>query len=97
MLTKQLKTLARHAAIYGSADVFSQVINLALVPILTLYLSTPDYGVLGILLLFGVMIKILFRMGLDSGFFRIYYDVITLFARPIVQHESEVESEAVTA
>jgi O-antigen/teichoic acid export membrane protein len=74
MLTKQLKTLARHAAIYGSADVFGRVINFLLLPILTRHLSTFDYGVLGILLLFGVMTKIGFRMGLDSGFFRIYYE-----------------------
>jgi O-antigen/teichoic acid export membrane protein len=74
MLVAHLKTLARHAAIYGSADVFTNVINFILVPIITRHLSPSDYGALGILLLFGAMSKILFRMGLDSAFFRIYYD-----------------------
>jgi O-antigen/teichoic acid export membrane protein len=74
MLGTQIRTLARHAAIYGSADVFGNVINFLLLPIITRHLSTSDYGALGILLLFGVMTKILFRMGLDSGFFRIYYE-----------------------
>jgi O-antigen/teichoic acid export membrane protein len=74
MLLNQVKTLARHAAVYGSADVFGRVINFLLLPLLTRHLSTFDYGVLGILLLFGVMTKLLFRMGLDSGFFRIYYE-----------------------
>jgi O-antigen/teichoic acid export membrane protein len=74
MLKEQLKTLGRHAVIYGSADVFPRVINFLLVPVFTRYLSPENYGVLGILVLFGVTTKILFRMGLDSGFFRLYYE-----------------------
>ncbi len=74
MLREQIKTLGRHAAIYGSADVFGRAINFLLLPILTRHLSPAEYGALGILLLFGVTTKILFRMGLDSSFFRLYYD-----------------------
>lgn len=84
MLVSHLKTLSRHAAIYGSADVFTNVINLILVPIITRHLSPSDYGALGILLLFGAMAKILFRMGLDSGFFRIYYDQNTDHERGVL-------------
>ena len=36
MLVSHLKTLGRHAAIYGSADIFSNVINFILVPVITL-------------------------------------------------------------
>ena len=53
MLQTQLKTLARHAAIYGSADVFGTVVNFALLPIITRHLSPTEYGTLGILLLFA--------------------------------------------
>ena len=74
MLREQLKTLGRQAAIYGTADVFRPVINLVLLPIITRHLSLAEFGILGILLLFGTLTKILFRMGLDSGFFRIYYE-----------------------
>ena len=74
MLQTHIKTLSKHAAVYGSADVFGTVINFALLPIITRHLSPTEYGALGILLLFGVITKILFRMGLDSGFFRIYYE-----------------------
>jgi O-antigen/teichoic acid export membrane protein len=74
MLLAQLKTLFRHSAIYGAADVFGTLINFLLLPILTRHLTSSDYGTLGILLLLGVTAKILFRMGLDSGFFRIYYE-----------------------
>ena len=74
MLKTHVKTLARHAAIYGSADVFGNVISFLLLPVMTRHLSTSEYGALGILLFFAVMTKVLFRMGLDSGFFRIYYE-----------------------
>ena len=74
MLREQLKTLGRQAAIYGSADVFRPVINFVLLPIISRHLTLAEFGTLGILLLFGTLTKILFRMGLDSGFFRIYYE-----------------------
>ena len=74
MVLAHLKTLLRHSAIYGAADVFGTLVNFVLLPILTRHLTSTDYGTLGILLLFGVSTKILFRMGLDSGFFRIYYE-----------------------
>ena len=74
MVLAHLKTLLRHSAIYGAADVLGTLVNFILLPILTRHLTSADYGTLGILLLFGVSTKILFRMGLDSGFFRIYYE-----------------------
>src|SRR3989304_4631541 len=74
VLLAQLKTLFRHSAIYGAADVFGTLVNFLLLPILTRHLTSSDYGTLGLLLLLGVTLKILFRMGLDAGFFRIYYE-----------------------
>jgi O-antigen/teichoic acid export membrane protein len=38
------------------------------------FLSPADYGNLGLLLLFNSLAKIAFRMGLDQGFFRLYYE-----------------------
>jgi O-antigen/teichoic acid export membrane protein len=73
-LATQLRKLAGHSALYGSADVVSQIVNLALTPLYTAFLSPRDYGVLAVLFLFSSVSKILFRMGLDAGFFRVYYD-----------------------
>jgi len=64
-----------HSAVYGSADVLSQVVNLLLMPLFVHFLTTDDYGILALLFLFGTVAKVLFRMGLDAGFFRIYYDL----------------------
>lgn len=77
MIRAELNKLIQHGVIYGASDVIPYVINFFLIPVFTSYLSETDYGALGILLLFGVMTKIFFRMGLDSGFFRIYYDLPT--------------------
>jgi O-antigen/teichoic acid export membrane protein len=80
----ELKKLAHHSAIYGAADVIPYLVNFLLLPIFTAYLSREDYGALGILLLFGVLTKIFFRMGLDSGFFRIYYELTSERDRKIL-------------
>ncbi len=74
-LAGQLKKLASHSALYGAADVFTNLINFLLVPLYTAYLSPSDYGVLALLLLFSTLAKILFRLGLDSAFFRVHYDL----------------------
>ena len=70
-----LKRLLSHAAVYGSADVFTNVVNFLLVPVYTRYLSPTDYGTLAILFLFSTVAKIVFRLGLDQGFLRVYYDL----------------------
>ena len=75
MIRAELSKLAHHSAIYGAADVLPYLVNFFLLRVFTAYLTREDYGALGILLLFGVLTKIFFRMGLDAGFFRIYYEL----------------------
>jgi len=74
-LAAHLKELFGHSAVYGSQDVAAQVINLALTPLYTWILTTADFGIIALLFTFSTVAKIAFRMGLDSGFFRIYYDL----------------------
>jgi O-antigen/teichoic acid export membrane protein len=73
-LVAHLRRLATHSAVYGLADVFTSVINFLLVPIYTSRLATTEYGNLALLLLFSTLAKIVFRLGLDAGFFRLYYE-----------------------
>jgi len=70
-----LKRLFSQAAVYGSADVFSNLLNFLLVPIYTKYLAPSDYGTLALLFLFSAVAKVIFRMKLDEGFLRVYYDL----------------------
>lgn len=74
-LRPQLRKLFSHSALYGAADVFSNAVNFLLVPLYTAFLSPRDYGDLALLLLFSTLAKILFRLGLDSAFFRIHYEM----------------------
>ncbi len=69
-----LKKLATHSAVYGAADVLQSGINFLLIPVYTSFLTPADYGNLALLLLFGTLAKIVFRLGLDAGFFRVHYD-----------------------
>jgi len=74
-LSTHLKTLFAHSAIYGSQDAAAQVINLALTPLYVAILTPTEVGVIVILFTFSTVAKVVFRLGLDSGFFRIYYDL----------------------
>jgi len=74
-LVAHLRRLASHAAVYGAADVFGSAVNLLLLPWYTDWLAPVEYRDLGILALVTAVMKILFRLGLDAGFFRVHYDV----------------------
>ena len=76
-LFPHLRKLAGQSAVYGAADVFTNVVNLLLIPLYTSYLTKEDYGNLALLILFGTFAKIVFRLGLDAGFFRIHYSLET--------------------
>ena len=74
--SRHLKKLASHSAVYGAADVFTNVVNFLLIP---LYTALPDAGGLRrtwrCCSLFSTVAKIVFRLGLDAGFFRVHYDL----------------------
>ena len=97
MIRTELKRLAHHSAIYGAADVLPYLVNFFLLPVFTAYLSPRDYGAFGILNLFSVLTKILFRMGLDSGFFRIYYELTTERERKVLATTLFVSAFATSA
>jgi O-antigen/teichoic acid export membrane protein len=76
-LSAHLKKLAAHSAVYGAADVFTSVVNFILFPLYTSFLTPTDYGHLALLITFGTVAKIVFRLGLDAGFFRVHYEMET--------------------
>ena len=48
-LFSKLRKLATHSLVYGAADVFTNVVNLLLVPLYTSFLTQVDYGNLALL------------------------------------------------
>lgn len=53
---------------------FASAVSFLLLPLFTKWMSPGEYGTFALLLLFSSFAKILFRLGLDSGFFRVHYD-----------------------
>jgi O-antigen/teichoic acid export membrane protein len=74
-LAAQLRALLTHSMVYGAADVFAAALNVLLLPVFTAWLGAREYGTLALLILFGALAKILVRLGLDAGFFRVHYDL----------------------
>ncbi|HET8647681.1 MAG TPA: polysaccharide biosynthesis C-terminal domain-containing protein [Vicinamibacteria bacterium] len=74
-LGAQLRALGGQSLVYGSADAFAFALNVLLLPVYSSYLSAAQYGALALLLLFGSLAKIVVRLGLDAGFFRVHYDL----------------------
>lgn len=73
----RLRALARNLAIYGIGDVAASIVSFLLLPLYVRYLTPADYGAIGLLLSGEVVAKIVFRMGLDGAFMRLYYDCRT--------------------
>jgi O-antigen/teichoic acid export membrane protein len=74
-ISAHLKKLVAHSAIYGSQDAAAQLINLALTPLYVWILTPTEVGLIVVLFTFSAVAKVVFRLGLDSGFFRIHYDL----------------------
>ena len=96
-LTGQLRALLGQSLVYGTADVFARGLNFLLLPVYFRYLSLSDFGTLGLLLLFSSLAKIVVRMGLDAGFFRVHYDLEEREARRRLAGTALVFSVAVAA
>jgi O-antigen/teichoic acid export membrane protein len=71
----KIRELSKNMAIYGLGDVAVSIVNFLLLGVFVKYLTTADYGVLGLLGSVEVVAKITFRFGLDGSFMRLFYDV----------------------
>jgi len=71
----KIRELSKNMAIYGLGDVAVSIVNFLLLGVFVKYLTTADYGVLGLLGSVEVVAKIIFRFGLDGSFMRLFYDV----------------------
>ena len=71
----QVRRLAGQSALYGLADVLPNVAQPAARPALHARSCRPrTTATLALLALFSTLAKIVFRLGLDAGFFRVHYD-----------------------
>ena len=73
-LFEKFKETGKHGIVFGLGSTLHQLIALLLLPIYTTYLTTSDYGVLGLLSITGQILGIIFALSLTSALFRSYYD-----------------------
>jgi O-antigen/teichoic acid export membrane protein len=71
-MLKKLLALLSDAAIYGVSNALSQLINLCLLPLLTVYLTKSDYGVMGRLTMFAMVFGPLANLGMTNAIYRRY-------------------------
>ncbi|MFH0930367.1 MAG: oligosaccharide flippase family protein [Candidatus Zixiibacteriota bacterium] len=69
---RTLKTIAKHTAIYSTADLLAKAVGFFLLPIYTRYLSPADYGILELLSVSLTIIIIFVQQGMQTSFFRAY-------------------------
>jgi len=73
-MSKKIKTLAKHSAIYGLGSVLTASAGFILIPIYTHALSTTEYGVLEILNRIADVLILVMFMGVRQAYVRIYFD-----------------------
>jgi O-antigen/teichoic acid export membrane protein len=71
-IRKEIRTAARHMAVYGLGGMLVKAIGFLMLPFYTHYLNPVDYGVLEILDLTMSVIGLLLNMGLVPAFMRCY-------------------------
>jgi O-antigen/teichoic acid export membrane protein len=73
-LSRQLRRLAKHSAIYGVGGIVSRLIAVLLLPLYTRYLTPADYGAVETVVALSAVLVTVLRLGISSAFFRFYFD-----------------------
>lgn len=69
-----LKRLTKGSLIYGLGDLFQRIIGFLLIPVYTRFLTTSDYGIVGVTNAVASIFGIFLGMGLRGSITRHYYD-----------------------
>ena len=83
-----LKSVGKHAIIYGIGDLLGKSIGFLLIPVYTAYLRPEEYGTLDLLDLTGYLVGLFVAMGMTAAVFRFYH------ASDDEAHRDEVVSSA---
>lgn len=74
ILYEKLKETARETAIYGVGSVLNKVAGFLLLPLYTKFLTPAEFGVVGLLLVTELAAAIVIQCGLQTAFFRSYFE-----------------------
>jgi O-antigen/teichoic acid export membrane protein len=73
-LSRELKRLGTQSAIYGLGGVISRLIAVFLIPVYTVYLGRVGFGKIETIIALTSVLVIVLRLGIQSAFFRFYFD-----------------------
>ena len=68
----RLRTVGKHALVYGAGVVISRAASFVMLPIYTRYLTTADYGVLELLEMTTTVVGMLVGLGFGGALFKFY-------------------------
>ena len=72
-LAAQIQRLGKHSVIYGLGGLIQRIVAVLLLPLYTRYLDPSDYGEIEALVALSAVIFALLRAGIQSSFFRFYF------------------------
>jgi O-antigen/teichoic acid export membrane protein len=70
---RELRTLGRHALVYGSGFLLARVAGFLLVPLYTRFLTPADYGVIELLDLTGFFVGTFVALGMEQAVMKFYH------------------------
>ena len=70
---KEVRTIIKHSAVYGSAVVLTRAVGFLLLPVYTRFLSLEDYGVIELLDLTGYVLAEFIALGIDQALMKYYH------------------------
>jgi len=69
---RKIFTLTKHSIVYGLGYIFTRSIGFVLLPVHTNYLSTAEYGIVGLLFASLAILNVIYRYGIDVAFLRFF-------------------------
>ncbi|WP_028575387.1 oligosaccharide flippase family protein [Desulfonatronovibrio hydrogenovorans] len=72
-MLQELKTLTRHSAIYGTAEILKKGLGFLMIPVYTHFLLPADYGLLELLEMTVIITGIIFGLRLGGTMIRFYH------------------------
>jgi len=70
---KEVRTIIKHSAVYGSAVLLTRAVGFLLLPLYTRFLSLEDYGVIELLDLTSYVLAEFIALGIDQALMKYYH------------------------
>jgi O-antigen/teichoic acid export membrane protein len=83
-LFDKIKETGKHGVVFGIGSTLQRVVAFVLIPVYTTRLTVAEYGILGLVLITGEVLRSVFSLGLLNAVIRSYYDYENVEDREIV-------------